>query len=1371
MSAPDSPQISGSRRRVLPSAPGGPKTPLRKLSEAEGTGRQLPESPRLLPTISHEDVDSEQTAPPGEAQNVIVAVRVRPFNERELRLGCIPVIQMRDNKTYIHNEEKGKSHDFAYDASFSSQNPSDPTYATQEHIYNTIGKPLVDRTLEGYNCCMFAYGQTGSGKSYSMMGYANDPGLIPRFCRDLFERMSTNDGTTTFKTEVSYFEIYSENIYDLLSTKGSKRKLRVREHPVLGPYVEDLTTFAAVGYDDVQGYLDIGSKQRATAATNMNATSSRSHSVFSIILTQTVGSEGEELTKVSRVNLVDLAGSERSDAAGTSGLRLKEGSAINKSLHTLGKVISILATRHESKKRVFIPYRDSVLTWILKDSLGGNSRTAMLATISPASDNYDETLSTLRYASQARSIVNMARVNEDPNVALIRSLRAEIDALRSQFGDSRSLAALAEVENLRSKLTASERLVQEVNREWEEKLRTVERRREENQRRMEQQGVTEDLRKVENRVPNLVNLNEDPQLSETLIYIIKEGETFVGSEATCEVRLQGAFVRPRHCVIESREGAVTIRVLNDAAVYVNGSQVDEAPRALTHGDRIIFGNHHYFRLNIPQEKAAGETKDFSVQGVSRDYTFAHEEFKRIQTERMQAELAQEKQAIAERAQAELTAQRLALERVQEEQRRALEAAEEAKRLQLELEFSERMEELETLFKKREEGAGEAAREEERQKLKTEHEAQLQAQREQSQREREEAMRALDEARQARLEAAERERQELLEKLQRAEAEREAALKAKASNDADSQKAEMSMIELVREANELVQSRGLTYKFRRGIDENGSSNVQVLNTHLKIKSTWAWPKFTDRLDELRTLFADQEGTPEEMAEEMKKVVYNPNDEWINEEDRDAKTARAAALALSPAHPSSARVSTTGKHTSVALLARKYIENGVESLRSTSIRRSDVIVTYLSSIKTSVDSLVRSFDTHDTAEGPLVECSDVRNACMSATVLMNLLYSAVRNLRSNSDTSNSFDLLDNLANAASGLSDQLLRLLQALENGSKPMLTEAHDDIQAAIAKASMVVGELTIATYKAPEGEVVDASDDVDDDDMTMDDPFSMSGHMVDLRALRDSDSEGSSPQTLDRAVLEAFSRGAKQQVANALDACKRSLADQVEQLRQMAAKLSDRSNINVPVLAAVERVVGSASLTIERAQEFQTLLAEREEDAVERAFYRKNYAKAKGVVAQVQAFTTAVSQLTDSCSFAVAGSEDIEEVMSHVIVLRRDLAQLQAAASTKASTQALRNVAQKIAEAGNVVAKDCVTVKTEGDAYRSSDSVMSRRASVRSTSGLITPIKATPSGSLNSPVLRQARIIEQNAVVLRLENELKQAQRSLQALNKEQYNP
>lgn len=240
-------------------------------------------------------------------------------------------------------------------------------------------------------------------------------------------------------------EIYCERVRDLLNPKNKNNNLKVREHPIMGPYVEDLSKLVVKKYNDIDRLIDEGNKARTVASTNMNETSSRSHAVFTLIFTQKRYDVQTDLNTecVSKISLVDLAGSERANSTGAQGTRLKEGANINKSLTTLGKVISALAEMSSnlkktmgssssiSKKKIeFIPYRDSVLTWLLKENLGGNSKTAMLAAISPADLNYEETLSTLRYADRAKQILCKAVVNEDANGKLIRELKEEIFRLR-----------------------------------------------------------------------------------------------------------------------------------------------------------------------------------------------------------------------------------------------------------------------------------------------------------------------------------------------------------------------------------------------------------------------------------------------------------------------------------------------------------------------------------------------------------------------------------------------------------------------------------------------------------------------------------------------------------------------------------------------------------------------------------------------------------------------------------------------------------------------------------------------------------------------------------------------------------------------------
>lgn len=245
----------------------------------------------------------------------------------------------------------------------------------------------------GYNCSLFAYGQTGAGKSYSMVGYGEDKGIIPRSCEEIFQRIEANtDPDITYKVEASMLEIYNEKVRDLFNPRSDAAAggLKVRDHPKTGPYVDGLTKHSVTNYLQIQRLMDEGSAARTVAATNMNATSSRAHTIFQIILTQTKidRAAGKASDKVSRINLIDLAGSERANKTGATGDRLKEGCAINQSLSALGNCISALAESSSGKNR-HVPYRDSVLTHLLKDSLGGNAKTIMIAAISPADINYD----------------------------------------------------------------------------------------------------------------------------------------------------------------------------------------------------------------------------------------------------------------------------------------------------------------------------------------------------------------------------------------------------------------------------------------------------------------------------------------------------------------------------------------------------------------------------------------------------------------------------------------------------------------------------------------------------------------------------------------------------------------------------------------------------------------------------------------------------------------------------------------------------------------------------------------------------------------------------------------------------------------------
>ncbi|XP_078806862.1 kinesin-like protein KIF1B isoform X2 [Oryzias latipes] len=658
--------------------------------------------------------------------SVKVAVRVRPFNSREIGKESKCIIQMQGNTTTILNPKAPKepAKTFSFDYSYwSHTTPEDPSFASQNRVYNDIGKEMLEHAFEGYNVCIFAYGQTGAGKSYTMMGKQEEgqEGIIPMLCEDLFEKINedNNKEELSYSVEVSYMEIYCERVRDLLNPKN-KGNLRVREHPLLGPYVEDLSKLAVTSYTDIADLMDAGNKARTVAATNMNETSSRSHAVFTIVFTQRKHDNQTDLSteKVSKISLVDLAGSERADSTGAKGTRLKEGANINKSLTTLGKVISALAEvdnctskSKKKKKSDFIPYRDSVLTWLLRENLGGNSRTAMVAALSPADINYDETLSTLRYADRAKNIKCNAVINEDPNNKLVRDLKDEVarlkELLRAQglgdildidpMGDdypgsgikcaqtfkmpllspqseaqsyqekapigsltaSPSSGALCNQGGLQSvtsiqerimstpggeeaieRLKESEKIIAELNETWEEKLRKTEAIRMEREALLAEMGVAirEDGGTLgvfsPKKTPHLVNLNEDPLMSECLLYYIKDGITRVGqadAERRQDIVLSGAHIKEEHCIFRSERNAngdviVMLVPCEGSETYVNGKRVEDAIQ-LRSGNRIIMGKNHVFRFNHPEQARAEREKTPSAETPVEpvDWTFAQRE--------------------------------------------------------------------------------------------------------------------------------------------------------------------------------------------------------------------------------------------------------------------------------------------------------------------------------------------------------------------------------------------------------------------------------------------------------------------------------------------------------------------------------------------------------------------------------------------------------------------------------------------------------------------------------------------------------------------------------------------------------------------------
>uniref|UniRef100_A0A668AWW4 Kinesin family member 4 n=1 Tax=Myripristis murdjan TaxID=586833 RepID=A0A668AWW4_9TELE len=354
---------------------------------------------------------------------VRVALRCRPLVPKEINEGCQCCL------TFVPGEPQvivGTEKAFTYDYVF------DPT-AEQEEVFNIAVSPLLSGLFKGYHATVLAYGQTGSGKTFSMGGtytsaQENDPsvGVIPRVIGMIFQEKEMRTDCE-FSLAVSYLEIYNEDILDLLCTSKDKPAISIREDPKDGIKIVGLTEREVFSAHEMVGCLELGNSARTVGSTAMNAASSRSHAIFTITLEQRRGTDKTD-SVVSKLHLVDLAGSERQKKTKAEGDRLKEGISINRGLLALGNVISALGD--ESKKGSFVPYRDSKLTRLLQDSLGGNSHTLMIACISPADSNIEETINTLRYADRARKIKNKPIVNVDPRAAEMKRLKQQVQELQ-----------------------------------------------------------------------------------------------------------------------------------------------------------------------------------------------------------------------------------------------------------------------------------------------------------------------------------------------------------------------------------------------------------------------------------------------------------------------------------------------------------------------------------------------------------------------------------------------------------------------------------------------------------------------------------------------------------------------------------------------------------------------------------------------------------------------------------------------------------------------------------------------------------------------------------------------------------------------------
>lgn len=481
------------------------------------------------PDIQNKAVIDPSSPSKKDVSALKVFVRVRPFLKREAQAECgTPVVEINDPESskvittvnVNQSTDTTKRESYTFERCFNGFKLQTMAFETenlqtsaesniflhrtdQPLVYAYVGLPVLRNVLDGYNGCILAYGQTGSGKTFTMMGppslynesgakssnqrlgslsseeAVGVEGIIPRLIRDLFEQLHhkhMQDDSHSFKLELEYYEIYNEKVLDLLSST-SDDPLRIRQHMERGVYVEGLTRKRISSEKDLFKWLKRGNLERHTGCTLMNDRSSRSHAILTLHLTQvqlpqTSADTPDVGTSVitSKLNLVDLAGSERAAASGAVGLQLQEANKINQSLTALGRVIDALADISQGRTDVFCPYRDSTLTLLLKDSLGGNSKTTMVATVSPHHLNFDETTQTLRYASRAKQIVSRVSVNEDPQITCIRLLTEKVKRLQASLsgdknGDQYLEELTSRIDFLENQLAEKELVISQLTAE------------------------------------------------------------------------------------------------------------------------------------------------------------------------------------------------------------------------------------------------------------------------------------------------------------------------------------------------------------------------------------------------------------------------------------------------------------------------------------------------------------------------------------------------------------------------------------------------------------------------------------------------------------------------------------------------------------------------------------------------------------------------------------------------------------------------------------------------------------------------------------------------------------------------------------------
>eukprot|EP00440_Ansanella_granifera_P003540 gb/GFBE01003839.1/.p1 GENE.gb/GFBE01003839.1/~~gb/GFBE01003839.1/.p1 ORF type:complete len:767 (+),score=184.13 gb/GFBE01003839.1/:1-2301(+) len=570
--------------------------------------------------------------------NVTVCVRLRPFLGRETGPAVAQVngntVRIRVEVDQLYGDPEVDERQFVYDLCLSES-------TSQLELYQQVGTPILQNILSGFNGTLFAYGQTGSGKSFSIMGPEEDPGIIPRLTEELMALVGNDtreEPTSEMRVTLSFLEIYNEEIKDLLDPRPRQKRLYVHQHPKLGVYVPHLTEAAATSVAECARLLDFGHKIRATAQTNMNSTSSRSHSVLTLRVTQ-VFPNG--VMRNSSVNLCDLAGSERVKKTGASGQRKREGSAINQSLSVLGQVISKLAAGADKKKGGFVPFRQSKLTHLLHDALSGNSVTTMLANVSPAFSEADESLSTLRFAESVKKIKTKPQITEmapEEPALLLESFKSEIAVLQEVLKKDSTCLPAQHQSQLQHAIEASEQLMKSFAKQsgggaWAMAVEQTKVLEAVQQQLLEEMSLPVHevgrLAGVVSGTPYLLNISDDPALSGCLLYFLREepaissvGHLGPNSISPNNIVLQGLGIPARLCELRFKREPMSVRICkvcgeaSNGRVIVNGEALArDFSKELKHGDRLVFGWAFCFRLVISSGEAAAPMQTVKEQDM------------------------------------------------------------------------------------------------------------------------------------------------------------------------------------------------------------------------------------------------------------------------------------------------------------------------------------------------------------------------------------------------------------------------------------------------------------------------------------------------------------------------------------------------------------------------------------------------------------------------------------------------------------------------------------------------------------------------------------------------------------------------------------